>query len=124
MQVEARKVITIDYTLTDTDGEILDSSETDGPLTYLHGFGNIIPGLEAALEGKSPGDNLQVTIAPAQAYGERDESLVQAVPRHRFPKGDIEVGMQFAAESAHGSRLRTVVAVDQQVITVDGNHPL
>ena len=69
MQVEARKVITIDYTLTDTDGEILDSSETDGPLTYLHGFGNIIPGLEAALEGKSPGDNLQVTIAPAQAYG-------------------------------------------------------
>ena len=124
MQVEARKVITIDYTLTDEDGEVLDSSEDDGPLEYLHGFGNIVPGLEDALEGKEPGQKLQVTVSPDKGYGERDESLVQSVPRTRFPKGDIEVGMCFSAESADSARLLTVVAVDQQQVTVDGNHPL
>jgi FKBP-type peptidyl-prolyl cis-trans isomerase SlyD len=124
MQVEARKVITIDYTLTDEDGEVLDSSEDDGPLEYLHGFGNIIPGLEAALEGKEPGQKLQVTVLPEKGYGERDESLVQSVPRSRFPNGDIEVGMRFSAETEDSSRLLTVIAVDKQQVTVDGNHPL
>ncbi|HEY8944224.1 MAG TPA: peptidylprolyl isomerase [Polyangiaceae bacterium] len=124
MQIEARKVITIDYTLTDDSGEVLDSSEDDGPLSYLHGFGNIVPGLEAALEGKNPGDTLQVTVAPVDGYGERDEKLVQAIPRNRFPKGDIEVGMRFSADSAAGPRMLTVVAVDQKEVTVDGNHPL
>lgn len=124
MQVEARKVITIDYTLTDEEGEVLDSSEDDGPLEYLHGFGNIIPGLEAALEGKEPGQKLQVTVSPEKGYGERDESLVQSVPRSRFPNGEIEVGMRFSAETEDSSRLLTVVAVDKQQVTVDGNHPL
>ena len=125
MQVEARKVVTIDYTLTDEEGEILDSSEDDGPLLYLHGFGNIVPGLEAALEGKAAGDQLSVTLPPDQGYGDRDEALVQTVPRQQFPKGEIEVGMRFQAELPDGAaRVLTVVAVTQNDVTVDGNHPL
>lgn len=124
MQVEARKVITIDYTLTDTDGEVLDSSEDDGPLAYLHGFGNIVPGLEAALEGKAPGDKLVVTVPPDKGYGERDPGLVQKMPRAKFPKGDIDVGMRFSAETDDGVRVLTVVAVSAKDVTVDGNHPL
>jgi FKBP-type peptidyl-prolyl cis-trans isomerase SlyD len=124
MRIEARKVATIDYTLTDEDGEVLDSSEDDGPLLYLHGFGNIVPGLESALEGKSAGDQLSVTVAPEKGYGERDEALVQSIPRGQFPAGDIKVGMRFSAESDEGARVLTVVAVDAKEVTVDGNHPL
>lgn len=125
MQIGARKVITLEYTLTDQSGEVLDSSEDDGPLSYLHGFGNIVPGLEAALEGKNPGESLQVTVAPVDGYGERDEKLVQTVPRNRFPKGDVEVGMRFTAQGGDDEpRLLTIVAVDQKEVTVDGNHPL
>ena len=124
MQIEARKVITIDYTLTDEAGEILDSSDDDGPLSYLHGFGNIVPGLESALEGKKAGESLQVTVSPTDGYGERDEKLVQALPRNRFPQGDIEVGMRFTTQSGDSARMLTVVAVDQKEVTVDGNHPL
>src|SRR5687767_3517864 len=109
MRIEARKVATIDYTLTDEEGEVLDSSEDDGPLLYLHGFGNIVPGLESALEGKSAGDKLSVTVAPDKGYGERDEALVQAIPRAKFPNGDIKVGMRFSAESDEGARVLTVV---------------
>src|SRR5438552_2340958 len=99
MQIGNQKVVSIDYTLTDDRGEVLDTSQGEEPLTYIQGSGNIIPGLETALEGKAAGDALKVTIAPAQAYGERDEDLVQAVPRDRFPAtGEITVGMRFHAQ--------------------------
>lgn len=125
MQIEARKVITLDYTLIDQSGEVLDSSNDGGPLSYLHGFGNIVPGLEAALEGKGRGEKLKVTVPPGDGYGERDEKLIQALPRSRFPKGEIAVGMRFAAESTKGARhTLTVVAADPKEVTVDGNHPL
>lgn len=124
MQIAREKVATIDYTLTDEAGELLDSSEDDGPLSYLHGFGNIVPGLEAALEGKSVGDSLKVRVAPSEGYGDRDERLVQTLPRNRFPDGDIEVGTRFHAESRGESRVLTVTAVGERGVTVDGNHPL
>jgi FKBP-type peptidyl-prolyl cis-trans isomerase SlyD len=124
MQIASQKVITIDYTLRDEAGELLDSSVDDGPLSYLHGSGNIIPGLESALEGKSEGDSLKVVVAPENAYGERDESLVQTVPRDRFPDGDIEVGMRFRAQANGGPRVLTVVAVNDSDVTIDANHPL
>ncbi|HET9959490.1 MAG TPA: peptidylprolyl isomerase [Polyangiaceae bacterium] len=124
MQIANEKVITIDYTLTDEAGEVLDSSSDDGPLSYLHGFGNIVPGLEAALEGKAKGDSVQVTVAPEEGYGKRDEALVQSLPRNRFPDGEIEVGMQFHAEAQGASRVLTVVAVDEKAVTIDANHPL
>ncbi|HYO95136.1 MAG TPA: peptidylprolyl isomerase [Polyangiaceae bacterium] len=124
MQVESRKVITIDYTLTDESGEVLDTSKDDGPLSYLHGSGNVIPGLEAALEGRTAGDSLQVKVAPEDAYGERDEALVQALPRDQFPDGDLEVGMRFRAQAGASTRVLTVVAVDDKDVTIDANHPL
>jgi FKBP-type peptidyl-prolyl cis-trans isomerase SlyD len=124
MQVTNRKVVTIDYTLTDEKGEVLDSSKGSEPLAYLHGAGNIVPGLETALEGKSAGDVLKVTVTPEEGYGARDEELVQPVPRDRFPIEDVEVGMQFEAKGDGGTQLVTVVAVTDEAVTVDANHPL
>jgi FKBP-type peptidyl-prolyl cis-trans isomerase SlyD len=123
MRITSRKVATIDYTLTDASGAIVDSSKEAGPLTYLHGFENIIPGLEAALEGREPGDSFEIKVPAEEAYGERDEELIEAIPRNRFPK-DVQVGMRFEAEADGESRIFTVVAIDEKGITVDGNHPL
>lgn len=124
MRIESRKVAIIEYTLTDSDGNVIDSSKEDGPLTYLHGFGNIVPGLETALEGKTVGDKLEVEVAPEDGYGDRDESLVQAIPRSRFPAVDIEVGAQFHAESDGHAHVVTIVGVTPDEVTVDANHPL
>jgi FKBP-type peptidyl-prolyl cis-trans isomerase SlyD len=123
MRITARKVATIDYTLTDDAGAVLDSSSEGGPLSYLHGFDNIIPGLEVALEGKQPGDSFSVEVPAEQAYGERDDELIQPVPRDRFP-GEVEVGMRFAAEADGEARVLTVLRVDENNVTVDANHPL
>lgn len=125
MQIAKNAVVQIHYTLKNDAGEVLDSSEGAEPLAYLQGHGNLIAGLEKALEGKQAGESLNVTVPPRDAYGVRDEGLVQDVPRSAFkgvPK--IEVGMQFQAESNHGPRMVTVTKVDKDSVTVDGNHPL
>jgi FKBP-type peptidyl-prolyl cis-trans isomerase SlyD len=125
MHIEARRVVTLNYTLTDNDGNVIDQSK-DGSFAYLHGANNIIPGLENALSGKKPGDALDVAVPPQDAYGERDESKKQDVPREMFPAGaEIEPGMQFQAQGPNGEML--VVTVDKiagENVTVDGNHPL
>jgi FKBP-type peptidyl-prolyl cis-trans isomerase SlyD len=125
MQIEARKVVTLNYTLTDEDGNVIDQS-SDASFAYLHGANNIIPGLENALEGKAAGDALNVSVAPAEGYGERDPAKTQSVPRNMFPEDtDVEVGMQFHAQGPNGETLVvTVAAVEDDTITVDGNHPL
>jgi len=121
-----KHVVSIHYTLTDDDGETLDSSAGREPLTYLHGAQNIIPGLEQALTGKAVGDQLQVTVQPGDAYGEFDAELVQTVPREAFEGIDqLEPGMQFEARSPEGDSSIVVVkeVVDEGVV-IDGNHPL
>lgn len=125
MQIADKMVVTIDYTLKDDNGNILDSS-SEGNFAYLHGSNNIIPGLENALIGKSTGDEVEVTVSPAEGYGERNDSMVQAVPRDMFDsEQEIEVGMQFHAQSPEGDMVVvTVTDVDTDDITVDGNHPL
>jgi len=126
MQIAAHKVVTIDYTLTDDAGQVIDSSKGGEPLAYIQGIGNIIPGLEAALEGKKAGDSLQVSIAPAEGYGERDDSLKQAVPRQMFETPEeIQVGMQFHTMTEDGNvMVVTVVEASTETVTVDANHPL
>lgn len=126
MQIENEKVVSIDYTLSNPDGQVLDSSQGRGPLTYLQGRGNIIPGLERQLEGKSQGDEVRVTVPAADAYGERDERLVQAVPRDAFKGVDkVEAGMRFQATGPNGAQgIVTVLKVDPDQITIDANHPL
>ncbi len=125
MTIEKNKVVMIDYTLKDSDGEIIDSSDSSEPLAYLHGNGNLIPGLERELEGKKPGDKLSCVVSPADAYGDYDENLVFTVKKTNFAEPDkIEEGMQFEAQSEGGSRAVTVVAVKGDDVTVDANHPL
>ncbi len=126
MQIADQTVVSFDYTLTDPQGQTLDTSAGREPLIYLHGASNIIPGLEAEMTGKSSGDAFKVTIPAATAYGERDEQLVQPVPRASFPaEANIEVGQQFQARSPDGqARLVRVAKVDAEHVTVDANHPL
>lgn len=126
MLVDADKVVLIHYTLTDDSGEVLDSSSGREPLAYLHGKGNIIPGLESALMGKKAGEKLNVQVEPAEGYGERDEQLVQEVPRQAFENvGEVNPGMQFQAQTPQGqTRVVTVTQVADDVVTVDANHPL
>lgn len=125
MKISQNKVASIEYTLTDDSGEVLDTSVGGEPLAYIQGMGNIIPGLEAALEGKEVGDSLKVTVAPEDGYGEQNDALVQQVPREMFQGVDeIEIGMQFHAQTAQGLTVITVTEVIEDLITVDGNHPL
>jgi FKBP-type peptidyl-prolyl cis-trans isomerase SlyD len=125
MQIATNKVVEIHYTLTNDEGEVLDSSRGGDPLAYIHGVGNIIPGLERALTGHSAGDKFQVTIAPEDAYGLRDDGLVQSVPRSAFQGVDeILPGMQFQAQSPEGLQLVTVIDVDGDEVILDGNHPM
>jgi len=125
MQIAQDIVVSIHYTLTDDAGETVDSSVGGDPLFYLHGNGNLVPGLEHALEGKQVGDKVQVIVAPADGYGEYDKQLVQRVPRRAF-KGvaDVKAGMQFQVQSDQGPRSVTVTNVAGDMVTVDGNHPL
>jgi FKBP-type peptidyl-prolyl cis-trans isomerase SlyD len=125
MNISENCVASFHYTLTDASGKVLDTSEGQEPLSYLHGAGNIIPGLENALLGKAVGDKLNVTIAAAQAYGVRDDSMVQELPSNMFSGIDnIEVGMEFHAETEHGLQVVTVTKVEGDNVTIDGNHPL
>lgn len=125
MQIAKDTVVSIDYTLTDPQGTLLDSSEGRDPLAYLHGARNIIPGLEKALEGKQAGDSVEVTVEPAEGYGERDDNLQQEVPKEMFEGVDqVQAGMQFQAQTPAGAQVVTVKDVQDQTVTVDANHPL
>lgn len=125
MLIAKDHVVEIDYTLTDDAGTVLDSSQGRGPLAYLHGAGNIIPGLESELEGKIAGASFKVSIAPAQAYGERNESLINVVPKQELAEiPDLEVGIQLQAQSPQGIQIFTVTEIGDSTVTLDGNHPL
>ncbi|TLS67222.1 peptidylprolyl isomerase [Mariprofundus erugo] len=129
MKIDHHKVVSFQYSLSNDAGEILDASEAGDPLVYLHGEENIIPGLERALEGKSVGDKLKVSLEADDAYGEYDPELVEVVSSEMFPGVEnIEVGMEFQAapeddedEDADFQFVR-VTRVDGDQITVDGNH--
>jgi len=126
MRVTKHTVVTLDYTLKDTEGTVLDSSRDGEPLAYVHGLGNIIPGLEEALEGLAAGESLEVSVAPEKAYGQLRDELRQVVPRDRFDTDEaIDVGMMFHTPTPDGGMsVVRVVAVDPGSVTIDGNHPL
>ncbi|ASK35551.1 FKBP-type peptidyl-prolyl cis-trans isomerase [Alloalcanivorax mobilis] len=127
MQIADNKVVAFHYTLTNAAGETIDSShQREEPLTYLHGHGNIVPGLESALAGQEAGAKLEVTVAPEEGYGERHEGLIQQVPTSAFEGADdnLQPGMQFQAQTEAGPRIFTITAVEGDQVTVDGNHPL
>lgn len=125
MLIADRCAVSIHYTLTDDAGDVLDSSAGREPLTYLHGAGQIVPGLEQALKGRAAGDAFRVDIAPEDGYGPRVDSMVQVVPRAAFQGvARLEPGMQFEASGDQGTLSVVITAIDGNSVTVDGNHPL
>ena len=125
MHIENNRVVSLAYTLRDNDDNIIDQSD-DGSFWYLHGASNIIPGLENALTGKSKGDELAVSVAPEEGYGEREQERIQDVPRDMFPADqELATGMQFHAQSPDGHAVMVTIAnIEGDTVTVDGNHPL
>ncbi|PAU64840.1 FKBP-type peptidyl-prolyl cis-trans isomerase [Pseudomonas indica] len=126
MPIARNKAVSIDYTLTNDAGEVIDSSAGGAPLVYLHGAGNIIVGLEKALEGKQAGDEITVAIEPEDAYGEYSAELVATLSRAMFEGVDeLEIGMQFHASGPDGSmQIVTIRDLEGDDVIVDGNHPL
>lgn len=126
LMIGDNSVVSIHYKLTDNDGNVIDTSEGMEPLTYLHGVGNLIPGLEKELVGKVENDALSVKVQPADGYGESMQELVESVPKTAFQGVDnIEVGMSFEAKNPNGDMQRIAVKkVEGDMVTVDANHPL
>lgn len=126
MYIANNSVVSIEYTLKDDEGNILDTSDGREVLSYLHGTGNIIPGLENALTGRTLGEKLSVSVSPEEGYGQRNEQLTQVVSRDMFESiNNVEVGMQFHGQSPNEQPvIITVTAIEDDNITIDGNHPL
>ncbi|BAJ00944.1 peptidylprolyl isomerase [Shewanella violacea] len=125
MKITQHSTVSIHYRLTDEKGELIEDSFDGEPMLYLHGAEQMIPGLEAELEGKVAGDKLEVTIGAENGYGPYHDGLRQEVPLSAF--GDIEdivPGMRFIADTEMGQRPVQVKEVKDDVVVVDGNHPL
>ncbi|HDZ09421.1 FKBP-type peptidyl-prolyl cis-trans isomerase [Pseudohongiella sp.] len=125
LMIGKNAVVSINYTLTNDAGEVMDTSEGREPLTYLHGANNLIPGLEKEMEGKASGQSFKVTIPPAEAYGESNPELVQTLSKEMFKGVDkVEPGMGFTAQGPQGEQHIVVTAVDGDQVTIDANHPM
>ena len=127
MQIAPNTVVTMTYTLTNAEGQVLDQADASHPFVYMQGAHNIIPGLEQALAGKQAGDTAVVTVQPEDAYGEYNEQLTHQVPRQMFgnvPEDQLVVGAQFQAQTNGGVEIITIADVDGDMITIDANHPL
>ena len=125
LEISADRVVTIHYTLKDDGGAVIDSSAGGEPLAYIQGHGNLVIGLEKALEGKQDGSQVAVSVDPAEGYGKHDPALIQRVPKRTLQgAGAIKKGMQFQGRTDEGMRVFTVAAVVGDMVTLDGNHPL
>ncbi|MCL2829944.1 MAG: peptidylprolyl isomerase [Betaproteobacteria bacterium] len=126
MQVDKNTVVTLDYSVTDPDGGVVDAGRE--PIIYLHGdYDDIFPKIEMALHGKKVGESVQVKLPPEEAFGEYDENLVQVEPRESFPE-PLEVGMQFEGSPEEGDEddfvIYRVTDLAEDKVILDGNHPL
>ncbi len=126
MKVSKDSVVSVEYRLHLGDGEVIDESEPGQPLAYMHGRGQIVPGLEGQLEGMSAGESKKVVVVPSQGYGEHDPRGLQVVPRSMFPpNAQIEPGMSITAQTAEGDVIPiTVRELKGDSVVVDLNHPL
>ena len=124
MNVSHLSVVTLDYTVSNETGDVLDSTEGRQPLVYLHGAGFLVPGLEKALYDRAVGDSFELNVDAADAYGEYDEDLVQQVPGELFDGMEVAEGDTFVADTDDGHRPVTVVEVAEDFVKVDANHPL
>jgi len=124
MKITHLSVVTLDYTVSNTSGEVLDTTEGREPLVYLHGSGYLVPGLENALHERVVGDSFEITVPAADAYGEYEESLVQEVPGELFDGMEVAEGDTFVADTDDGHRPVTIIEVSEEFVKVDANHPL
>jgi len=125
LTIQNDHVATINFVLKDDEGEVIDASEANDPLVYLHGHENVVPGLEAALLGKAPGDRVQVVVEPADGYGETTTDELVAIPREAFEGDDIEPGMLVELEDEDGDLIPVWIAeIDDDAVHVDVDHPL
>lgn len=127
MRIAQNRVVQMHYKLTDEEGNTIDTSEGQEPLAYIQGIGNVIPGLEDALEGKAKGEKLQVTIAPEDGYGPRVDEMVQTVAKEGFKSDEGEelvAGMQVQIETNNGPSIAMVTKIEGEDVILDLNHPL
>jgi FKBP-type peptidyl-prolyl cis-trans isomerase SlyD len=125
MEISKNKVVTVEYTLQDAEGTVLDTSHGREPLTYIQGTGSMIAGFEAALEGKTAQEKFSFVVEPGQAYGERDETMVFPVPREHFEGiDDLQTGLRLQAQTPQGAMVMTVARIEDQMVTLDANHPM
>ena len=125
MTIKENKVISFHYTLTNQQGEQLESSRDQQPMTYLHGANNIIPGLETAMTGKTAGEEFQVTIEAAEAYGERQDDKIHRIPAKHFKNlKQLKPGQIVSLQTQQGQMQVTVVKIGRFNVDVDANHPL
>lgn len=125
MQVTKDKVVTIEYTMTDDEGHVVDTTDNGDPLSFIQGRGNLFPSIEAAIEGHEMGERLSIVLRPEQAYGHRDESLIRKVPRdHVNAPGELEIGLKLRGRKGSNVMPIVVVAFDDETVTLDANSPL
>ena len=126
--IEPNRFVTLEYVLKDDEGDILDASEgEDGePIEYVHGYGMLVPGLEAALAGMKTGESKEIVVSAEEGFGERDDELVLEIDRTEFPDPKVvKEGDEFVAESPDGDEVvMRVVEVKDDAVMVDANHPL
>lgn len=125
MKIAKDSVVLFHYALVDRKNKVLDGSRGGEPLPYLHGHSNIVPGLEKAMEGREEGESFKVTLMPSEAYGARDEDLVEIINRDAFDGlPELKVGMHCQVEDDNGElKLVTIVEFNDEEVAVDGNHP-
>ena len=124
MKIEKDRVVSFHYTVSEQGQEPLESSEGRDPLVILVGHGNIIPGLEKAMDGREAGEKFEVNVAAVDAYGEKREGLTQRVPKKYFKDAQLEPGMQAVLQTNFGPRAVTIQKVGMSVVDVDLNHPM
>ncbi|MBI4510363.1 MAG: peptidylprolyl isomerase [Deltaproteobacteria bacterium] len=126
MRIAKDAVVAIEYTIRDQEGEVVDSSEGRSPLVYIHGYRQIVPGVETALDGLEAGHGIDVHVSPAEGYGDRDPDAIMILPRSVFPEEeDLETGSMFRAFRSDGKPVVfSVLEATPEVVVVDANHPL
>ena len=125
MKIGMNCIVSVRYRLLNDRDELLDESPEDQPLVYLHGSAGVLPALETALVGKQGGDEFDVSVSPADGFGEHQPGLIQTVERSAFPASQpIDVGMQITVQTEQGQRPAVVTALDESTVTIDANHPL
>ena len=123
--IKKDSVVSLSYTLKNGAGEELDKADSAQPFVYLHGSGQIVPGLESELEGMKTGDKTDVTVPPDKAYGNVNPQLLMKLERKNFPEDmDLQAGMQFSADIADRQHILTIITAEGDEVQVDANHPL